>query len=713
MSSVAPENEPQILPRNPFPRPGPLPDWRVDNLYLELPPSLVARDDPTSTSSSSPTSTKCGKDDNSGSCEKYFGSSGSDTTLPIVLGVLIPLGIALVVLVYLHRRHVKKLRREDAEDANRSLDFGLGESGQVREKKHSKKHPEMSLASEKEMGIRRERGMSLDLGPHNPYLLPPELQGSRESLQSLSRNVHPADDKYRPTAFIPDDGSIRAPSIHRGHGPFDDSSSYTGSSSQRFHMDSRQNLLRSEPGTRTASPDLGVRKPLPPAKNSTLPTPSFPDASRDSMLSTNSGAGGLNALRASSNYLGQFISGGTPSPQLGADKKEPTATVQEVQVESPQPHVAPPAPVAIKNTPPARISSPNAPQIQEPVPAPPNITLSSPEEPQPRLPQLSFIESQDQKQLSGEFEQAYNSANFSSNNTPQHSTFPSIDTTSNPNSKHQSAVATNPTSKRQSTQSTQSTQNFSVQHSRRQSVQSAMPTHQEEEEDYYDEYEAYGYHDQHYDSYQDYQDYAQYDDYSGHGDRRSMMGMRPLPPDDPSENPEQRANRIRSFYKEYFEETKGQNYPQQPQYYDGAEDYYYDDQGMGGHPGYYDQGYHTPRGMSQAGNYGRHRATISNGSYQSAPGGRAWSTMSGRYGGPRMAPKKKLPPPKALHVLPTPHKLKEDTFIPIDFAPPKKFSNQRAGTPDSPRGGLRPYSPGMKANILASSYDDLAVMPSP
>ena len=91
--------------------------------------------------------------------------------------------------------------------------------------------------------------------------------------------------------------------------------------------------------------------------------------------------------------------------------------------------------------------------------------------------------------------------------------------------------------------------------------------------------------------------------------------------------------------------------------------------------------------------------------------------MSGRIGhGPRMPPKKKLPPPKALMVLPTPHKLKDDDFLPnaIDFAPPQVFKNQRSGTPDSLRGGMRPYSPSIRPHIpLASSFDDLAVVPSP
>jgi hypothetical protein len=44
-----------------------------------------------------------------------------------------------------------------------------------------------------------------------------------------------------------------------------------------------------------------------------------------------------------------------------------------------------------------------------------------------------------------------------------------------------------------------------------------------------------------------------------HADRaqqRLSVLMRPLPAEDPTENPEERANRIRSFYKEYFDDSK-------------------------------------------------------------------------------------------------------------------------------------------------------------
>jgi hypothetical protein len=59
--------------------------------------------------------------------------------------------------------------------------------------------------------------------------------------------------------------------------------------------------------------------------------------------------------------------------------------------------------------------------------------------------------------------------------------------------------------------------------------------------------------------------------------------------------------------------------------------------------------------------------------------------------------------------------VKEDSFgIPIDFAPPTSYKDRQAGRPDSPQGGMRPYSPMVPAHLpLVSAFDDLSVMPSP
>jgi len=202
----------------------------------------------------------------------------------------------------------------------------------------------------------------------------------------------------------------------------------------------------------------------------------------------------------------------------------------------------------------------------------------------------------------------------------------------------------------------------------------------------------------------------------GYDIRRLSMGVRPLPPEDPTDNPEQRANRIRSFYKEYFDDSKPGNKG------DGRYEEY--DEGYLGEGTYFDPvsgdfvlarapyaepvtrramtppPRAPPRFQGQPGSSPRFLQ----------PGPRAFSSASGRMG-----PRKPLPPPSPLRVLPTPHLLKEDSFaLPIDFAPPSTYKDRQAGRPESPTGGMRPYSPAVRAHTpLVSSFDDLAVMPSP
>lgn len=659
-SPVLPETEPQIHPRNPFARPGPIPDSRLEGLFVERPVPLVARNDDASSSSSSNSSSS--------------GGGGSSTTLPIVLGVVIPIGIALCVLLYLHRRHVNKLKREDAEDKHKSLDFGLNSTPQ-KAPDAGRNAPQMT----EQKGIARKlRGLSMDMGISNPFLLPPELQHSRESLHSLSRSLNTGDDKYRNTTFIPDDGSVRPPSSLRS--PVDDSSSYAGSNF-RFQVDSKQNLLRhgqdNPTGGRNASAESvpDTTRSAAQRSNANLLAPAAAAIERESYMSTTSSNGAFSALRASNNYLAQFIKGCNVGPQEELDKKEIVAVTTEIKVDSPTEKVLPPPPAVVRDSQ-YNGRSHAAPAVSHHQSTPsttPSITVSQPAESQPTLAQLSPIDSQSVNQSSIDGQINPPAVSTPAANTPQHSTAPSVD---------------------------------KVQQRHRDVAQEQLVNQGQQAQhvdDYYDEYEDYGA--------QEYQDYQEYQEYLGYDPRRLTMGMRPLPPDDPTENPEQRANRIRSFYKEYFDETKPQSPNPNVQYYDGAEGFY-DSQPPTGH--YQQEAYYAPRRQPQNGPPGRHRATFSNGSYMSHP--RAFSSASGRPGmaPPSMRPKKKLPPPKPLNVLPTPHMLKDDLFLPTDFAPPQKFQNQRSGTPDSLRGGVRTYRPGVRAHVpLASSFDDLAVIPSP
>ena len=200
--------------------------------------------------------------------------------------------------------------------------------------------------------------------------------------------------------------------------------------------------------------------------------------------------------------------------------------------------------------------------------------------------------------------------------------------------------------------------------------------------------------------------------------RLSVMGLRPLPPDHPEENPEQRANRIRSFYKEYFDVNR----PNPAGYYEDWDANYMDAsfQEPPPMPDYYPQAQFAqpmgrramtppPRGASRfpGGEHGRHFSTMSGG----GP-----SPFRGRPT-QRPPPKKKLPPPKALTSLPTPHLLSTDSAImnAADFAPPTSFREMQNGRrPDSPLGTPRPYSPSVKAfSPLVPAHGELNVMPSP
>jgi hypothetical protein len=246
------------------------------------------------------------------------------------------------------------------------------------------------------------------------------------------------------------------------------------------------------------------------------------------------------------------------------------------------------------------------------------------------------------------------------------------------------------------------------------------------------------------------------------------VGFRPLPPDEVTEtdDPETRANRIRSFYKEYFDDTKDAPLPMQhpgpppkiPQQY--YEDY---DANYLGESTYYDADSNAfvmpyaqpvtrramtppPAGRSMgppgAGPLGPPRAPFGGGMRSMSPGPyrpragslgprgppSAYSSRAPSSIGPRpdssasargrQPPKKKGPPPAALHTLPTPSKLKDDNFAimgAIDFAPPDSFREQAAGRSQSPFGERRPYhSPSVPvASPLVTSFDELAVLPSP
>lgn len=260
--------------------------------------------------------------------------------------------------------------------------------------------------------------------------------------------------------------------------------------------------------------------------------------------------------------------------------------------------------------------------------------------------------------------------------------------------------------------------------------------------------------------------------------KRLSVGFRPLPPSEAmeSDDPEVRANRIRSFYKEYFDDSNEapppmptqppqQQQQRAPQQKQGGPDYYEDyDQGYLEAAAYYDADTNAfvmpyaqpvtrramtpppsgrqggpmagPRGPGPRGP-GFRGPNGNGGTFSPGPGRpRAGSASASRAGsraasafGPRpdssasgawarqQQPKKNLPPPAPLNTLPTPSKLNDDSFAifnAADFAPPSSIRDNVAGRSQSPFGERRPFlQPPTAGGQLATAFDELAPLPSP
>ncbi|OJJ03816.1 hypothetical protein ASPVEDRAFT_759249 [Aspergillus versicolor CBS 583.65] len=542
---------------------------------------------------------RCEPGDNSARCEKNT-STTNNTVLPVVLGAVIPIVCAIIVLYFLHRRNLKKLRNEDANDKHKSLDFGLDlPAGGGRPGMHEKDGTR----------INHMKGVSLDIG-HSPYMMPPDMRGSRDSMNSLPRSVLTDDDKYRRAHqyFSPDTHSIR--SQRRGH---EDTASIAGSTRRgAYGDDMNQGLLGNAQRISRSSPPL-YNAPSEPSPRSSANQPQVHDASFE-----------LNLPRS-------------PSPVHVPG----LTSINELATESPTEDNAPAGAQAQLNSRPEHefdfVLRDTASAHTEPNPAPLHDTSI----PTPRI------------------------------------SFPSSDGASDYGDERASSNVPMPPLPEEPPQ---------------QSNMSLDPRRDT---------------------------------------RRLTMGLRPLPPEDPADNPEQRANRIRSFYKEYFDESKaGQRetyyedyeaeyYPYEDEYvYDPVTGEYYD-----AFPAPYAEPVTRramtppPRAPPRFQGGPRHMASGSIGGYSEqfySPGPRAFSSASARFPGAR-GPRKPAPPPAPLTVLPTPHLLKDDAIMTaIDFAPGSSFRDQKDGRPETPLGGVRPYSPMVRAHTpLTSVFDDLAPMPSP
>ncbi|PFH61985.1 hypothetical protein XA68_15527 [Ophiocordyceps unilateralis] len=598
--------------------------------------------------------------------------SSSVTNVAIVLGIGIPVVVGAIVLLFLHRRNVRRLKMEDDRDPNGGLDFGLGDPTQ--------KTPKRKSIFGGDKSAHKPGQLSMDMNLSSPYLLPPGIHQSHDSIHSLARTFPNEQDPYRTIKEFStsDNGSVRslnasrdlslhgggskANSVHsktaytgaqhpprtnsvprspasdtKPHNPF--AASPAPEPSQRMpgaHEPSRPvEPIFPEIGT-VAYPDdslddgfeiLDVHPPdaTIPDDGHTLPPPGrrFDDALGASIGIAHAG----DELHMSPHNEGR-------SDSMGYDGHVPKAL-------SPGPHAI----------------------SRDAVDATPEFVFS----------QDGYAQPHDEFPLHGEH--AAVAMAFSNDGYDEH---------------QRGRAMEQPAASGHNAQGQQSSLGVPRQENKRMSV-----------------------------------------------------GFRPLPPDEvtESEDPEYRANRIRSFYKEYFDDTKEPPPPMPnqrgPAQYD--DDY---DQNFLGDAAYYDaetnafvMPYAQPvtrramtpppvgRSRGPGGGTGGRGPRGPHGSMSGMPRRpRAGSAITPRPGSSASArargpPRKRLPPPTDLKTLPTPSKLRDDSFAimnAIDFAPPETFQERAAGRSQSPLGERRPYQPRKPvASPLATAFDDLAVLPSP
>lgn len=585
----------------------------------------------------------------------------------------IPVVAAIILFIILHRRHLRKQREEDNDDRHASLDFGMGD---VPQPGRAKKRPMPGMLETNfgEKSAHRHNQMSMDLGMTSPYLLPPELQSSRESLHSLSRTIHQNEDPYRPvTQYYPGDGaSIRSQSRQ---GP-DGASIYTSSSkaASKF-QDGTEGLLANAARMSRSSPPVATAF-IPPPRQNSLP------------------------------------------------QKNPSVNTVEVNAGDSTPQSPPPYPV---EPPQAHIHESSIPGNGSPAGPLPDHGLA------PAL--NTSMDGRASYASSGD-------AGLRQSNNYLGSIIEAQDPSAPDNTAERGAALTSERSPLPANPQPIRKQSLNILQSSHQSLSGEVdeigdgfkvtppsPGLEKDAEHTRGQRQSMS---------------AAPEEFAHAGlnapaldPRRLSMGLRPLPPDAVTEvdDPEVRANRIRSFYKEYFDESKpapeGQYHEDYDENYLGDAAYFDPDSNnfvmpyaqpvtrramtpppsgprfQGARmPGPRFQG--PPRAM-----HGSMGGMSSISGMRGPQGPRAFSSASGRMGPPR----KPMPPPAALTTLPTPSKLRDDTLAimnPLDFAPPQTFRDRVAGRSESPLGERRPYSPAVPSFVpVVSAFDELAPIPSP
>ncbi|KAL1639759.1 hypothetical protein SLS58_007657 [Diplodia intermedia] len=547
----------------------------------------------------------CSSSQSADTCQKP-----TDSSTAIILAAIVPIAIAILVLVFLHRRHMKKQALEDLNDKHKSLDFGLDEPP----KTASGKAPEMSVVDAEKEIRKGGRGMSMDM-ESSPYLMPGGVQDSRESFHSMSR-ISDNHDPYRPVTFVKDDTmSLRSASKFN-----DGMSTYSKSSVGTDRMGLLKNAQR-----------MSRSSPMSP-EDRTIPEIQFPEPSHVKPLPSPSTASPVSPDADTPDLTRDVLNGNEKRRSLNADSKR--TSVQE----------------------------PSLPQISEHHDSEPQVT--------PRKPNPLRLESM--------IASVHN---------------PHTDSIMSKSSDYGDGFKVTPPSpgqggkgaSRMSIDVTPSTPPQGL------ATQAPKPN-------------------------------------------RISMSLRPLPSEDPTENPEERANRIRSFYKEYFDDSKPDpagryGEPQEDYSQEYMEGTIFDPEKghfvVGGQPFAEPLTRRAmtppPRAPPRFRGHGPPGGSMSGGRPMSPGSARSGTPLSMPRGNSAMSfrapPKKPLPPPSNLSSLPTPAAMKDDAHIfnPIDFAPPPTFRDMQAGRrPDSPLGVDRPYSPSVRPHTpLMTAFDELAVIPSP
>ncbi|KAL7799871.1 hypothetical protein V8C37DRAFT_407386 [Trichoderma ceciliae] len=588
----------------------------------------------------------CVSTDASNTCEKPIGPS--ESTLAIVLGIVIPVCVAVVVLYFLHRRNMRRDKLEELNDPNNALDFGL-EDGPSKKRKSL-----LFGGGEKAL---HKGGLSMDMNLSSPYLLPPGNQGSRESIHSYARTLQTENDPYRTVNqyATSDVGSVRS---------FNPNDSPTGGRPPKSSGLAMPPMPRSPSTPRSPSPDEKVDP---------FATPTAPK----------------------------------PTHQLPPSAAEVHDVMLPVQPIVPEIETVPPVDVF------------NADEFEIPdIPAPAPAAL--------KLRQDGARSPSHREQPSSARSSAYTDNGHASQVIHADRNIPQILSPGQPprgNSPlHEEESRGRPLSRPPAPRAPQQGGGLGVP--------------------------------------------------QNNGNKRLSVGFRPLPPSEAmeSDDPEIRANRIRSFYKEYFDDSgeappplptqppQQQQQQQSKQQNQGSPDYYEDyDQGYLEAAAYYDAETNafvmpyaqpvTRRAMTpppsgrQGGPMGGPRGpgprgpgfrgpNGNGGTFSPGPGrpraGSAFgprpnSSASGRWARQhqqqQQQPKKNLPPPAALNTLPPPSKLGDDSFAifnAADFAPPTSIRDNVAGRSQSPFGERRPFQqPPTAASLLVGAFDELAALPSP